>query len=172
MRTKSKIGFLVMIVCLLTISTACRKDKLPDDLEPIKELFDGDGVWYVDKYIANGLDSSAYAFPSLNSNKEIARMVFKSKKAKDYPSPIVNGTGYENLFEYKSGENGLKFFNGISDCDNHTEGGCAMNVFRLWCGGSYWIITSLSKNRIEMSCKHDGLYNRDIAGNYNLVLVK
>lgn len=167
-----KTKLIILLPIAILMFTSCNKEKVPDNLKPIEKLFANDGVWYVEQYIANGVDSTKFAFPNYKNNVSVARLEFKTKKAKDFPNPVVYGKGIESLFEYKSNTNGLKFSNGLSACEEYFDEDCCKNIFKIWCGGSYWLIKSINENRVEITCQHDDLYNKYIAGNYSLVLVK
>ncbi len=153
-----KICKITLLVIILSTTNSCKKEKLDEGLQPIKAMFENDGVWYVEKYEVDGVDSTTHAFPESNTNREIAKLIFKPKKAKDYPSPIVNGNNYEALFTYYNSnktEGHLSFYNCMGSCDRVTDNSCAENVFNKWCSMSYWQIDVLTENKLVLSCAYD-----------------
>jgi len=149
---------------------SCKRDKLSEELEPLGDLFADGGKWYIERYEADGADSTESAFPGNTSNNEPGALTFYSKKAENYPSPFVKNGSFEALFTYYKTSNSLKFANGVSYCDRAANPQCNNNIFMVWCGGSYWDIASMTKAEIILVCKKNN--NTNPNQSYRLVLTK
>lgn len=162
----------ICIALALTCTFSCKKDTLSKELEPIKDLFADDSKWYVQKYEVDGADSTEHAFPGNTNDKEVGAMAFSSKKAKDYPSSIVRNRSFEVLFYYYDINKTMKFYNGSALCSPNKDTQCSESIFMKQCGGDGWIVKSLTKDELNLTCQRDGGYNLKIRKSYLLVLSK
>jgi hypothetical protein len=157
-----KIKILLVVFVTLVFSNCRKYSEGGKVIDAKKNLFANGGVWYIDKYEINGVDStnSIYSKSNLSSNYELSKDELKLIfKCPNYSSPNsspysdVSAKDYRALFDFSSSKSRLKFYSHDADCICWTQGTCMKFIFFPESKPGLWDIIKLTKNEITLCCK-------------------
>jgi hypothetical protein len=152
----NKLKILFIVFATLFFSNCKKYDDGGSAINAKHYLYANGGVWFVDRYEVNGIDSTASVSAKLELNKNELKLVFKKpvtfgSESSTYST--VSTEDYVAQFAFANTKSSLRFYSQSVDCICMSQGTCKKFIFFPENKPGLWEIIKLTRNEITLYCK-------------------